>query len=204
MFLTHWQLRDPPLDLVDALPSSTDELPPPLEIFVYAIQNILNPQPLYSQISDLLRLLTMVEFWRLRAMSIISSALVYQTYYKGMADPYLFLLPVDVELEFKSCEESSETWRECFIQIVSGCTETVRQPTLLYINLNDFYSTCNVYGSPDLTLNFGHNGMNISPIWRRYPSLPTATKNHPKSRTPFIIGFQRTISKLFFNRLKIA
>jgi hypothetical protein len=133
VFLSHWQLRDPPLDLVDALPSSTDGLPPPLEIFVYAIRNILDPQPLYSQTSDLLRLLTMVEFWRLRAMSIISSALVYQTYYKGMADPYLFLLPVEVELEFKNCEKSSETWRKCFLQILSGCTETVRQPTLLYI-----------------------------------------------------------------------
>src|SRR5438445_215006 len=74
------------IEHLDTVGVENDPSPPSLEILIRIVQRLLFPQPLYTRIADFLRLLTMVEFWRLRAMSIISNALVYQEYYKEPMD----------------------------------------------------------------------------------------------------------------------
>ena len=67
----------------------------------------------------------MVEFWRLRAMSVISNALVYQEYYKEPMDQDYILLPQPLEDSFKDHETSSLGWRTVFMKILSIWTEVV-------------------------------------------------------------------------------
>ena len=70
-------------------------------------------------------MLSMFEFWRLRAMSVISNALVYQEYYKDAKDQDYILLPQPVEELFKDHEKDNDEWRRVFMKILSICIELV-------------------------------------------------------------------------------
>lgn len=119
------------IEILDAVASASGaeniptQYPPSLDIIVCTIEKLLSPEPLYAQICDFLRLLCMVEFWRLRAMSPISNALVYQEYYKGPMDQDYILLPQPVEDSFRDHERSCTGWRTVFMKILSRCTEVV-------------------------------------------------------------------------------
>ncbi|KAJ3517265.1 hypothetical protein NLJ89_g616 [Agrocybe chaxingu] len=96
---------------------------PPLDFILYAIKGILYPTPIYEQIPGLIRLLTMAEFHRLRAINIASNALSVQSYYQDNPDPSVILLSDEAEGYFKAFVDtgSSFEWRAMFMKLISIC-----------------------------------------------------------------------------------
>ena len=87
---------------------------PPLDLILRATHSILSPSPLYSQLHDFISLITMVEFWRIRVMSLLSSPLLRQDY--SLNDNEAFLLT--------DHKKSDPIWREIFIKIIATCIST--------------------------------------------------------------------------------
>lgn len=107
----------------DDLSDSSD--PPPLEILLYAIKSILYPTFLYEQIDAFLRLLTMIEFHRIRATTKATSAHAWQLYFKSNPNPDVILLSEPVEEAFKEHKDQDADWRAVFMKIVSTCITIV-------------------------------------------------------------------------------
>jgi len=143
--------------------------PPSLKVLVCTIQKLLVPEALCTQIADFLRLLSMVEFWRLRAMSVISNVLVYQEYYKELTDRDDSILPQPIT-RFKDHEKSGSEWRTVFMKILSICIEVVILRSIYTSQTNllnrflasatvmDHWSQCRILGTMEwILLSFGED-----------------------------------------------
>lgn len=95
-----------------------------LDLILRASHQILSPVPLCPQLHDLISLLTMVEFWRIRAMSVVSSALVLQEYYTQAPSQTILLLNDQEALLLEEHDQSNPIWREIFIKIIATCIST--------------------------------------------------------------------------------
>jgi hypothetical protein len=128
---------------VDALLVSNEEtaLAPvlPIVIFIYAIKNILYPTFLIELIPDLLDLITMVEFYRIRLTEEASNALTWNEFYKNTQDA--LTLKVEDEDFLNHLQDTQDEMRKIFMQIVAECCLIVSIPMLSF--------------SSSLTLNLG-------------------------------------------------
>lgn len=93
----------------------------PLAVFIYAIKDILYPTFLIELIPDILDLLTMVEFYRLRATEEASKALTWNDYYKTAENTNAHTLEIEDELFFNHLQNTQEEMRKIFMQIVAEC-----------------------------------------------------------------------------------
>ncbi|KAF9524018.1 hypothetical protein CPB83DRAFT_839263 [Crepidotus variabilis] len=119
------------LDLVEAIPEdgsqSSSPTPPPLGLLVYAVKSILYPTVIYEQISDLVRLFTMIDFWRQRSMGEVKTAVIWDDYFASSGDkgqmPYTQLTD-DVRGILLGHQEDALGWRRIFMRIVCKCFTT--------------------------------------------------------------------------------
>ena len=115
---------------IDILLANNEEtaLPPvlPIVIFVYAIKNILYPDFLIELIPDLLDLLTMVEFYRIRMTEEASNALAWNDFYKNAQDART--LEVEDENFLTHFQDTQDEMRKIFMQIVAECCLIVSIP----------------------------------------------------------------------------
>ncbi|CAA7261649.1 unnamed protein product [Cyclocybe aegerita] len=120
---------------------------PPLDIILYAIKGILYPTPIYEQIPGLIRLLTMAEFHRLRAINIASNALSIQSYYQDNPDPSVMLLSDETEGYFKAFVDtgSSAEWRAMFMKLLSICCAIDVLQVWFHDSDTDFWLRWNEY-----------------------------------------------------------
>lgn len=104
----------------------------PIVIFIYAIKNILYPNFLIELIPDFLDLLTMVEFYRIRATEEASTALAWNDYYKNTKDVDARTLEVEDEKFLSHLQDTQEVMRKIFMQIVAECCFIVSIPMLSF------------------------------------------------------------------------
>ena len=113
---------------IDTLLASNEEtaLAPvlPVVIFIYAINDILYPDFLIEFIPEFLDLLTMVEFYRIRATEEASNALAWNNFYKNTKDART--LEVIDEDFLIHLEDTQDDMRKIFMQIVAECCFIVR------------------------------------------------------------------------------
>jgi hypothetical protein len=164
---------------------SDGSVPPPVELLVYAIHAILAPAPEYTQLPDLIRLLTMVEFWRIRAMSVVSAALVWQAYHQQVVSQTTILLDEQEESLFRDHENNDTTWRNIFIKLIATCISTHllrlwldldgnSSHTLFWVYWNEYFkpleNPSQVLAQPDIVQPF-HHRLSISDIDQLLASL---------------------------------
>jgi hypothetical protein len=113
---------------------------PPLDIVVYTLKSILYlPGP--KLVSELLHLVSMVEYYRIEVTRKASDALVFNTYYKDNPDPQQHhqLLDGKVEEYYTHLTDTQGTLRKIFIEIVVECCVTASHEMSFYIKFyNDF------------------------------------------------------------------
>lgn len=100
----------------------------PLVVFVYAIKNILYPTFLIKLIPDFLDILTMVEFYRIRATEEASTALAWDDFYK--ADESTRALEVKDKDYLNHLQDTQKEMRQIFMQIVAECCFLVSIPIM--------------------------------------------------------------------------
>lgn len=91
----------------------------PIVVFIYAIKNILYPSFLIELIPDFIDLLTMVEFYRIRATEEASKALTWNDFYKDIQS--IRTLEAQDERFLSHLLDTQEEMRKIFMQIVAEC-----------------------------------------------------------------------------------
>ncbi|PPQ89712.1 hypothetical protein CVT25_014113 [Psilocybe cyanescens] len=118
---------------------------PPLDIIIYALNNILHPTFLPDFMSDFLHLFTMIEFYRIWITEKAALAIEMNTFYKGTSDANIILLAQEEEDFLRSLIDSQEVYREIFMTIVEKCC-TLDLKRLWLANSNvDFWVRWNEY-----------------------------------------------------------
>ncbi|KAG6831757.1 hypothetical protein H0H92_007909 [Tricholoma furcatifolium] len=93
---------------------------PPLEVVVYAINNIFYPNFVTRRIPDLLDLLATVEFYRKRTLDYAHHATIWNEYYK--VDKSVRTISHDEEEFLTLLESQKDTMRTMYIELIStGC-----------------------------------------------------------------------------------
>jgi hypothetical protein len=104
---------------------------PPLDVVVFALKIILyRPGP--KLISELLHLVSIVEYYRTEVTKKASRALVFNTYYKENPDPQNQLLDGKVEECYTHLADTQDTLRKIFMEIVVECCVMVSPAMSLY------------------------------------------------------------------------
>ena len=104
---------------------------PPLDIVVFTLKSILY-LPGQKLVSELLHLVSMVEYHRIEVTQKASRALVFNTYYKQNPDPQYQLLDGKVEEFYTPLTDTQDTLRTMFMEIVVECCVTVSLAMPLY------------------------------------------------------------------------
>lgn len=132
----------------------------PIAVFIYAIKNILYPNFLIELIPDFLDLLTMVEFYRIRATEEASNALAWNDFYKDNKDTCT--LEVEDEVFLNHLQETQDDMRKIFMQIVAECCFIVSMPMLSFCFASYFISRIYIgYGSLRVIPISGFGGIDI-------------------------------------------
>ena len=161
--------------------------PAPVNLLVYAIRNILEPTPEYAQLDDLIHLFSMLEFWRIRAVSVASAALVWQTYHKQAQSQSIILLNDEEEQFLNEHDSSNDTWRQIFIGILSTCISThllrlweSDSHSLFYAYWNEYFKPLE---NPDvLPVQPFHHRLSINDIDQLLDTLHRFTNLLPHSK----------------------
>ena len=98
---------------------------------IYTLKRILY-LPGLQFISELLHLVSMVEYYRTEVTRKASEALVFNTYYKGKPNPQYQLLDAKVEEYYTHLTGTQDTLRKIFMEIVVECCITVSLAMSLY------------------------------------------------------------------------
>ena len=97
---------------------------PPLEIVIYTLKRILY-LPGLQLVSELLHLVSMVEYHRTEVTRKASEALIFNTYYKQKPNPQYQLLDGKVEEYYTHLTNTQGALRKIFMEIVVECCITV-------------------------------------------------------------------------------
>jgi len=104
---------------------------PPLDIVIFTLKSILY-LPGQKLVSELLHLISMVEYYRIEVTRKASRVLVFNTYYKENPGPKYQLLDEKVEEFYTHLTDTQDTLRTMFMEIVVECCVTVSLAMPLY------------------------------------------------------------------------
>ncbi|KAH9485154.1 hypothetical protein JR316_0002061 [Psilocybe cubensis] len=141
---------------------ATEEYPsdhaPPLDIIVYALNNILRPAFLPELMSDFLHLFTMVEFYRRRVVEKASLAIEMNTFYSDNSQANVVLLDDEDKRILKSFVDEQKHGRRIFLKVIKECCIQDLERLWLMDSNVDYWVRCHEYlsirGSP-VTFRFG-------------------------------------------------
>lgn len=94
---------------------------PPLDIIIYALNNILYPTFLPELMSEFLHLFTMLEFYRRRIIEKAALTIEMNTFYRSASDANVVLLDDEDELFLRNLVDEQKDVRRIFIKVVEQC-----------------------------------------------------------------------------------
>jgi hypothetical protein len=111
-----------------ALANTPKRTIPPVDVIIYAARNILYPSFLYSDIPELLDLLSIVEFYRLRVIEVARNASLWNNYYKTSKETDRDILTREEEKILKRLTKESriQAQRYVYRTLISQCCQLVR------------------------------------------------------------------------------
>ncbi|KAG6899425.1 hypothetical protein C0993_010392 [Termitomyces sp. T159_Od127] len=96
---------------------------PPLEVVLYAINNILYPTFITRRLPHLLDLLATVEFYRKRTLASSHEATIWSEYYEVQDEKAVYRLSKEDEAYLKELELDNISMRNIYITLISECCQ---------------------------------------------------------------------------------
>ncbi|KAG5335752.1 hypothetical protein C0989_000464 [Termitomyces sp. Mn162] len=125
---------------------------PPLQVVIYAINNILYPTLVTRRIPQLLDLLATVEFYRKRTLASSLEATIWNEYYEVQNENTVYRLSEEDGTYLKRLESDSISMRTMYITLVSECCQldmylllTAKPPSMtdFLIRFNEYFPRLN-------------------------------------------------------------
>ncbi|KAG6872947.1 hypothetical protein C0995_004831 [Termitomyces sp. Mi166 len=125
---------------------------PPLEVVIFAINNILCPSFVTQRIPHLLDLLATVEFYRKRTLASSHEATIWNDYYEVQNETTVYRLSEEDEAYLKGLESDNNSMRIMYITLISECCRldmhlslTAKPPSMtdFLIRFNEYFPHLN-------------------------------------------------------------